>query len=253
MMNKQYDKEFLLALDQEHIKEKYARITALTKDELPLQAIEGRVTGGSLSVDGASAIRRTCNLTLVAEDVNLNNFYWGLSNKFKLEIGLKNNNKSKYNEDIIWFKQGIFVITSFNAAVSQNNFTISISGKDKMCLLNGEIAGSLPASIDFGKIDEYKYAANAGSCSEMLKLARHQERGEHEHKERKDKSHDAEKSEAQIVDLHAKAARGIHDNSEEQEKAYGKQSDAPDDVVVTPVSVAPSLHLIDHFFFRRLC
>ena len=156
-MNEQYDKEFLLALDQEHIKEKYARITALTKNELPLQAIEGRVTGGSLSVDGTSAIRRTCNLTLVAEDVNLNNFYWGLSNKFKLEIGLKNNNKSKYNEDIIWFKQGIFIITSFNAAVSQNNFTISISGKDKMCLLNGEVAGSLPASVDFGKIDDNDY------------------------------------------------------------------------------------------------
>jgi hypothetical protein len=35
-----------------------------------------------------------------------------------------------------------------------NNYTISITGKDKMCLLNGDLGGTLPHSNDFG-IEEY--------------------------------------------------------------------------------------------------
>lgn len=49
---------------------------------------------------------------------------------------------------------GIYIFTAFNSSLGLNNYTISISGKDKMCLLNGEIAGNLHTSIDFGK-DEY--------------------------------------------------------------------------------------------------
>jgi hypothetical protein len=40
---------------------------------------------------------------MTAEEVNINEFYWGLKNKFKLEIGLKNYINSNY-PDIIWFK-----------------------------------------------------------------------------------------------------------------------------------------------------
>lgn len=39
--------------------------------------------------------------------------------------------------------------------VQSNNFTISLNGKDKMCLLNGEVGGSINASTDFGKLEEY--------------------------------------------------------------------------------------------------
>jgi hypothetical protein len=70
---------------------------------LPLESIEGRVTAGSINVDGASAVRRTCSLTMVATNVNINDFYWGLNTKFKLEIGLLNKINSKY-PNIIWFK-----------------------------------------------------------------------------------------------------------------------------------------------------
>ena len=37
------------------------------------------------------------------KDVNINDFYWGLNNKFKLEIGLKNKINLNY-PNIIWFK-----------------------------------------------------------------------------------------------------------------------------------------------------
>ena len=59
--------------------------------------------GNWVNIDGNSAVRRTCNLTLVAKDVNITDFYWGVSNKFTLEIGVKNFINPIY-PDIIWFK-----------------------------------------------------------------------------------------------------------------------------------------------------
>ncbi len=148
-----YDKNFLLKLDKSKNKTIYARITALKFNESPIETIEGRVTGGSINLDGASAMRRTCSLTMVAQDFNYNDYYWGLNTKFKLEIGVENL-VDPIMPDIIWFNQGIYLITGFNTSRSTNNFTVSINGKDKMCLLNGEVSGSLESSVDFGTIEE---------------------------------------------------------------------------------------------------
>ena len=147
------DIDFLNQLTLNKDRETYVRITALTKDELPVEYIEGKVTGGSINIDGTSCVRRTCSLSMIANDVNINDYYWGLKNKFKLEIGIKNMINSNY-PNIIWFKQGLFIITSFSTSQSANSFTINISGKDKMCLLNGDLSGVLPHSTDFG-IEEF--------------------------------------------------------------------------------------------------
>ena len=153
MNNPLFDFNFLVDLMNYQHKEIHARITLLTQNELPLQQIEGRVTGGSINVDGNSALRRTCNLSLILKDHNeINNFHWAFKQKFKLEIGLSNFINDKY-PNVIWFKQGIFIITSHDMTQSTNNYSITINGKDKMCLLNGDIAGSLPSSIDFGTIE----------------------------------------------------------------------------------------------------
>jgi hypothetical protein len=122
-----YDKDFLLKLDKRKNKIVYARITALTFDERPIETVEGRATGGSINVDGVSAIRRTCSLTMVAKDFDYMNYYWGVNTKFKLEVGLANDFDSRYPE-IVWFNQGIYIFTSFNTSRTTNNFTISLSG-----------------------------------------------------------------------------------------------------------------------------
>lgn len=142
------DTNFLRQLDKENQKEIFAKIISLNLDEEPIEQIEGRVTGGSINIDGSSSVRRSCSLSLIAENVNINDFYWGLSNKFKLFIGIKNLINKDY-EDIIWFPQGIFLITSFNTKYATNAYNISISGKDKMCQLNGDIGGHFPNPIDF--------------------------------------------------------------------------------------------------------
>ena len=153
MSNPMFDLDFLVKLMNYQHREVHARITLLTQNELPLQQIEGKVTSGSINVDGNSALRRTCNLSLVLKDkTEINKFYWAFKQKFKLEIGLSNVIDEKYPE-VIWFKQGIFVITSHDMNQSINNYTITINGKDKMCLLNGDLSGTLSSSVDFGTIE----------------------------------------------------------------------------------------------------
>lgn len=131
----------------------FARIIALDRSEAPIEAITGRTTQGSINIDGNSAVRRTCSLTLVTDSFDYHDYYWAYKTKFKLEVGVENTINPNY-PDICWFNQGIYIITSINTSRSTNNFTITIQGRDKMCLLDGSIGGSLEAQTDFGKIEE---------------------------------------------------------------------------------------------------
>ena len=104
----------------------FARLTALDfKTEYPIKEITGRFTGGSINIDGASAVRRTCSLTIATEKEQMDYFYWGLKTKFKLEVGLENVIDSNY-PNIIWFKQGIFVITQISESANTSSYTINI-------------------------------------------------------------------------------------------------------------------------------
>ena len=117
--NPLFDFDFLKELDNQINREIFARIISLTFQETPVETIEGRVTSGNINIDGASAVRRTCSLSLIAKDLDINSFYWGIKTKFKLEVGLKNTIKDKvygtdengkelywgdrHPQDIIWF------------------------------------------------------------------------------------------------------------------------------------------------------
>lgn len=147
------DKDFLLDLTTAQEREIYCKIIALNFDECPLEEITGNVSSGSISIDGTSSIRRSCSISLIAQELNIHAYYWGLHTKIKVFIGMKNNINSKY-DDIIWFPQGIYILTSFSTSQSTTGWTVSLSGKDKMCLLNGEVGGIVNSlSWDFGKID----------------------------------------------------------------------------------------------------
>lgn len=152
-MKKTFD--FLKELDESKNRVIYARITALTFEENPIEQIEGKITGGTLSIDGSSSLRRTCSsLSIVSSEINITDYYWGLNTKFNLEIGIKS---EVTNDEIIWFQQGIFLITAFSTSYSTSNFNITISGQDKMCLLNGTIGGNISAPTDFGQEETVEY------------------------------------------------------------------------------------------------
>ena len=63
------DKIFLRELDEMSEKEQYIRIIVLDQNEYELEEIQGYVTsGGTLSINGDSSVRRTCTLNMIADD-----------------------------------------------------------------------------------------------------------------------------------------------------------------------------------------
>lgn len=155
MKNPLLDKNFLKELDLNIQKNIYAKVIALTNEEEPVEEITGRITQGSITVDGKSAVRRTCSLTLVTVGaIEYNNYLWGLNTRINIQIGVENTINKEY-PNIIWFPQGIFLITNFSVSVNTNSFTFSIQGKDKMALLNGDISGNIYEPVDFSKVDTY--------------------------------------------------------------------------------------------------
>lgn len=147
------DKDFLKSLDEWNEREIYIKLTSLSFQEHPRSEIQGYTTGGSIQVNGASSVRRTCNITLVTDQININEFDWALETKFKVAIGLKNYIDTERYDDIIWFPQGVYILTSYSQTYNTQGYTISVQGKDKMCLLDGSVGGSLPFAHDFGEIE----------------------------------------------------------------------------------------------------
>lgn len=149
------DMDFLTQLDKLHMRVQYAKIILLSfKDEEPIKEIQGSITSGNLSVNGSSAIRRTINLTMLASIDNSNlediDNEISINKKIKVLIGYDNPLKSYKNYgDIIWFPCGLFILSSANISRSTSGWNISITGKDKMCLLDGTAGGTLPASVTF--------------------------------------------------------------------------------------------------------
>ena len=155
-MNYLDDIEFLERVDLVPRRVQYAKITLLAFDtELPIKTIEGQITSGNLSVNGASAVRRTLTLSEIASvensDIeNLENEI-SLKRKVKVEIGYENPfaNEGVYPDKILWFPCGDFVLSSASLSRSTSGFNISISGKDKMCLLDGTAGGVIPSQTAF--------------------------------------------------------------------------------------------------------
>lgn len=171
------DKHFLDQLTDLRLKDLYVRLTILSWSEEPIKEIQGKVTSsGSLSLDGTSSLRRTGSLTMFADEKNNN--LEGIDNdisinkKVKIELGLLNkvpteiiqiatagnleirsiDYKEKYG-DVIWFPLGVYVLFDPSLTHSESGVEISISFKDKMCLLNGDAGGVIPAAVTFSELE----------------------------------------------------------------------------------------------------
>ena len=165
------DKDFLKRLDLVRNKKTYVKIIVLDIDELPVRTIEGQITSGSINIDGSSSMRRTCNLSFLATDkendlTNVDNLL-SINKKIKIEIGISNTIDKRY-DDIIWFKQGVFVIVQPSINHTLQGTTISLSCKDKMCLLNGECGGTLPTSVTFDYYEQIDENGNSENKKNLV-------------------------------------------------------------------------------------
>ena len=151
------DRDFLKQVDLQRIKTQQIKITILDWNENPLQDLMGQVTGGSINIAGDSIIRRTANLTVFLSETENNvtntNHLLSLNKKVSLSIGIKNTTNKYPQYDILWFPLGVYVIIQTSLNRSTSGVTASLQLKDKMCLLNGECGGIIPASTTFNEIE----------------------------------------------------------------------------------------------------
>ena len=178
-MNYKYlnDNVFLKQIDNERNKEQYVKITVLDSQERPIKDIQGKITGGSISVDGSSSLRRSCNLSMVADsygiieygktELNMEDLL-SMNKKISVEIGFINTFNKYLEYEIIWFPLGIFVIINSNCSNSASGLNISLQLKDKMCLLNGECGGIIPASTAFHEYEYFDYETGTWAIDKPL-------------------------------------------------------------------------------------
>lgn len=152
------DSVFLKKFDELKLKEQYVKLIVLTFDEMPIQEIQGKVTGGNLTLDGSSGMRRTGNLSMIADeyenDLTDTKHLLSINKKVEVLIGFVNTTDEYTEYDMLWFPQGTYVIISPNISHNSDGINISLTLHDKMALLNGECGGTLPASVTFNEIED---------------------------------------------------------------------------------------------------
>ena len=152
------DSIFLKKFDELKLKEQYVKLIVLTFDEMPIQEIQGKVTGGNFTLDGSSGMRRTGNLSMIADeyenDLTDTKHLLSINKKVEVLIGFINTTDEYTEYDMLWFPQGTYVIISPNISHNNSGVNISLTLHDKMALLNGECGGTLPASVVFNEIED---------------------------------------------------------------------------------------------------
>ena len=177
MRNKNYeylkDISFLTELAKSPLLSSLVRISFLDWQENIIKQIESQVISGNINIDGNSAIRRTASLGLILkENENVQNLFL-INKKINIQIGYCNETDKYQEYPILWFPQGIFVITNFSLSHGLDGLSVSLELKDKMCLLNGECGGVLPASTVFDNyetIDENgQYVVSRPTIYQIIK------------------------------------------------------------------------------------
>ena len=111
-----------------------------------INSLEGKVISGSINVDATADIRRTCNLGLIATNIEENMVTSGgeiwLDKFIKIYQGIDN---PRNNNKTVWWNMGMFLINNPNTVYNSTDHTITFEGLDLMAKLTGRRNGQLPA------------------------------------------------------------------------------------------------------------
>lgn len=126
---------------QHRIRRLSVKIELLNNSDIVIDTFEGYSVSGSINLDSESDYRRTGSLKMVVTDDSLlpksNSKIW-FNRKVKVYVGLEG-----FNEEKIWFRQGIFVIQSASVDESLEGVTLDISLSDLMSLIDGKMNGTI--------------------------------------------------------------------------------------------------------------
>ncbi len=156
------DVNFLNKIYGQHNRTNYVLITSLDWNERPIKEVQGKITAGTININGDSSVRRTANLSIKVLDddsnyLDLNNLF-AINKKIFIETGFNNGfthlGDSYYSSyPIIWFPFGTFIIQTYSITHDSSGIMINLTLGDKMCLLNGTAGGTIPASTNFESYD----------------------------------------------------------------------------------------------------
>ena len=118
----------------------YTKVLLLNDNFQTIYEMKYEYVSGELSINTDSDIRRIFSMTLAETNYNIgiveDKLLW--INKFvKVFIGVK----VPFVEDILWYDQGIYVMTDYN--YSPQSHLLKINCSDLVCRLNGDVGGSL--------------------------------------------------------------------------------------------------------------
>jgi len=162
--NFQQNPAFLREVLAIHAKEYYTQITTrdFMNESHVLRVVTGKITAGSISISSTSSTRRTGSLTCIfdaetARIINTDNII-SIDKKLGISIGITNPFYERTDNplyapyadlDILWFKQGVFIVTGASSTLNASGSTITFQFIDKMGKLNGTSGGTLPATVVF--------------------------------------------------------------------------------------------------------
>ena len=127
---------------KQRINERYIKVNILDFQYRTIDQISGNMLSCSVQCDADSALRRSCNVSLVVRDnsfdIQSGGKIW-LDKYIQVYIGLKN----IYTQEIQWYNQGIYLIDAPTWNYDAITNTLSFSGLDLMSKLTGARNGQL--------------------------------------------------------------------------------------------------------------
>lgn len=82
-------------------------------------------------------IKRNCNISMIINDIIYQNFIKDYKILIiKVSCGINNER---------WFNKGVYAVSSENISYSSTDNTLSLTGQDLTCLLDGTLSGNIPA------------------------------------------------------------------------------------------------------------
>ncbi len=136
--------EILVCLQS--IQQKTIKLEILNLNENVVDEISGLCIDGSLSIDGQSAIRRTCNLKFILNSktmISENSSLW-INKRFKLWLGIID----ILTGNEIPFLCGTFLINNPSTDIQVSEQTVSIKGMDKMCRMDNTLSGQIGSKVE---------------------------------------------------------------------------------------------------------
>lgn len=180
-------REFLQTVDNFFAQKQYIRITLLDWEERPLKEIQGELSTGTITKDGSSTVRRTCQFTASVDatvyDIDDIEAEFSINKKVFIELGLKNYSNQYKEYPILWFPQGIYFIQQFSMSASASSaVSLSLSLGDKMLGLNGFVGGVFSSTTVLDEVDTQtpsgEYVSNKVRIYDIIKEIVHHFGGE---------------------------------------------------------------------------